>query len=182
MENNTKMFLVCFAIILLVLLIYLIKKFEIPVCGKRRIKKSLPVLKNVFKSDTIQCFEKIGFGNFGSVYRGQMLENDRKVTIALKFSKPDYLFQEWSILSKLNHENIVLMYGVCELAERQGLMLEFCPKGDLSQFMQQKKLIISGRSKSNSYMACRSNDKPLMFFILMKRSSSAWPLIYLIDF
>ena len=151
MENNTKMFLVCFAIILLILLIYLVKKFEIPVCGKRTIKKSLPVFKNV-QSDTVQCFEQIGYGNFGCVYRGQMLKNDRKVTIALKFSETNYLFREWSILSKLSHENIVLIYGVCELAERQGLMLEFCPKGDLIQYMQQKKLIISGWSKSNSYM------------------------------
>ena len=178
MENNTKMFLVCFATMLLILLIYLVKKFEIPLCGKRRIKKPLPVFKNVIQSDTIECFEQIGYGKFGTVYRGEMLENDRKVTIALKFSKPDYLFREWSILSKLSHENIVLIYGVCELAERQGLMLEFCPEGDLIQYMQQKKLIISGRSKSNSYMACRSNDKPLIFIILMKRSSSAWPLIY----
>ena len=168
MENNTKMFLVCFAIILLILLIYLVKKFEIPVCGKSRIKNSRPVLKNVIQSDTIQCFEQIGYGNFGTVYRGQMLENDRKVTIALKFSKPDYLFREWSILSKLSHENIVLIYGVCELAERQGLMLEFCPEGDLIQYMQQKKLIISGRSNTNSYIPCRSNDKPPTFFLLMK--------------
>ena len=137
MEENTEMFLVCFGIIIIAFTVYII--------WKNKMFRKKPGVLSLVRSDSVLCFEIIGAGNFGSVHRGEMVQNNVKVPIALKFASQRCLFTEEKILSQLGHENVVSIYGACELENGQALMIEFCPLGDLANLINQKQLTISGK-------------------------------------
>lgn len=62
---------------------------------------------------------------------------------------------EISLMSKLNHPNIVKLYGVEKTSSHYYLILEYCNGGDLYQFM--KTLKRSPKEKTTSYISATTN-------------------------
>jgi serine/threonine protein kinase len=111
----------------------------------------IPECKNV----TIQ--QKLGAGGFGVVYKGELdgtavavkellVRNERNDDAQMdKFRA--FAHEVW-IMSKLNHPNLVRLYGITQKPLR--MVMEFCPNMDLFTFLRKEKLAISSSSSSSS--------------------------------
>jgi Protein tyrosine and serine/threonine kinase len=83
--------------------------------------------------------KKIGQGNFGSVFLGEW----SGLPVAIKqitSGNISELQSEFSVLSSLNHPSIVRYYGLVDLGPEynggQGIVLEYCAKGGLDEFLK----------------------------------------------
>lgn len=88
---------------------------------------------------------KIGQGQFGVVYKGVLLENQsNKFAIKCIDKKKlegnsilNRLFQtEMSVMSKINHPNIMHLYEFMETAHNYYLVIQYCNNGDLEQYLK----------------------------------------------
>ena len=89
--------------------------------------------------------QKIGQGQFGVVYKGVSIEDNRKV-FAIKCilkkklesnSMLSGLFQtEMSVMSKLHHPNIMHLYEFMETANNYYLVIQYCNNGDLETYLK----------------------------------------------
>ena len=89
--------------------------------------------------------KKIGKGTFSNVYKGIDTINQQEVAIKKinrngldKYSK--YIDREISLMKNLDHKNIIKLYDVLYSSEKEKeknihLILEYCPNGDLSKFI-----------------------------------------------
>ncbi|KAH9289758.1 hypothetical protein KI387_033875, partial [Taxus chinensis] len=78
---------------------------------------------------------KLGEGGFGSVYKGT-LEDGRHLAIKRQSEQGKSLFMnEWDIASRLQHRNIVKLFGCCIEGEETLLIYEYMPKGILQEFL-----------------------------------------------
>ncbi|CAH0388728.1 unnamed protein product [Bemisia tabaci] len=87
----------------------------------------------------------LGNGQFGEVYLAQAHglideQGDTVVMVkALKNTREEIALQEFTreldLFSRLNHENIVKLYGLCRDAEPHYMLLEYTDWGDLKQFL-----------------------------------------------
>ncbi|KAL7062744.1 hypothetical protein AAHC03_029 [Spirometra sp. Aus1] len=90
-------------------------------------------------SDAVILLYRLGEGEFGEVYRGQLhLDNGTTEDVAVKVlvqpcQRLDFL-KEASIMMRLSHENIITIYGVCE-NKRLMMILELAELGSLLDFM-----------------------------------------------
>lgn len=93
------------------------------------------------KSD-IKFGIKIGEGNYGEVYRGQMTDaQGRKETVAIKSLKAvgqtDDLKREFRIMQKLKHRNIVRLCGLVDSDEADMyVVMEYLPMGSLKDYLK----------------------------------------------
>lgn len=93
------------------------------------------------KSD-IKFGIKIGEGNYGEVYRGQMTDaQGRKETVAIKSLKAvgqtDDLKREFRIMQKLKHRNIVRLCGLVDSDEEDMyVVMEYLPMGSLKDYLK----------------------------------------------
>jgi serine/threonine-protein kinase ULK/ATG1 len=91
--------------------------------------------------------EKIGEGSFSSVYKGININTNEEVAVK-KINKKgldsmrSYIDREIELMKGLNHKNILKLYDViynnCNEEENIYLILEYCPCGDLSHFLNKK--------------------------------------------
>ena len=136
----------------------------------------VPKLEIHRQNFTIQ--EKLGGGNFGTVFKGETIGlyyPGSKTVVAVKtindsFSWNDInaLLSEIKILSHVSlHCNLVSMVGVCTTtAQMDGkifVLLEFCDKGDLKDFLiQNRKQFI------DSFTTTRSLSNPIHSRLLIQ--------------
>jgi len=88
---------------------------------------------------------KIGQGQFGVVYKGVLTEDQKQVYAikAIQKSKLENnsilsrLFQtEMSVMSKLNHPNIMHLFEFMETANNYYLVIQFCNNGDMENYLK----------------------------------------------
>jgi serine/threonine-protein kinase ULK/ATG1 len=88
---------------------------------------------------------KVGQGQFGVVYKGVLIEDQKKVYAIKCIQKSklegnsilNRLFQtEMSVMSKLNHPNIMHLYEFMETAHNYYLVIQFCNNGDLESYLK----------------------------------------------
>ena len=89
--------------------------------------------------------QKIGQGQFGVVYKGVSIEDQKKV-FAIKCilkkklesnSMLSRLFQtEMSVMSKLHHPNIMHLFEFMETANNYYLVIQYCNNGDLETYLK----------------------------------------------
>lgn len=89
--------------------------------------------------------QKIGQGQFGIVYKGVSIEDQKKV-FAIKCilkkklesnSMLSKLFQtEMSVMSKLHHPNIMHLFEFMETANNYYLVIQYCNNGDLETYLK----------------------------------------------
>jgi serine/threonine protein kinase len=90
-----------------------------------------------FTSNTIEILERIGSGNFGSVFRGKMGMTPVAVKKLNSFDTFT-LLEEAKMLYLLRSPFIVQFLGVFEKGDEWFLITEFLPKGSLEQFLLKK--------------------------------------------
>ena len=124
--------------------------------------------KREIERSSFEINQKIGSGNFGSVYKEEMnglYGKNTKTLVAIKslhtttdLTQVDIFIDEIKIMSNLDpHLNLVNMIGscTCEYIARGELwlLLEFCTHGDLKKFLienQPSLLLDSGESPLNT--------------------------------
>lgn len=90
--------------------------------------------------------KKLGQGGFGIVYLGQHMITGEKVAIKLmmpnhitKASEAGKVFKEAQVLQKLNHDSIVKLSNVFQLADTKiVMMMENLEGGTLNQYIEDK--------------------------------------------
>ncbi|CAJ0935134.1 unnamed protein product, partial [Mesorhabditis belari] len=94
----------------------------------------------VISLGNVQIKEKIGQGAFGEVYRGVWTSsNDREVAVKTIHQADNETEKEAQVLSKLDHPNIVRLFGMTRDGNRMLLILEMMNLGDLKNYLRQRK-------------------------------------------
>jgi len=84
----------------------------------------------------VEKLEKIGSGNFGTVFKG--VWNESIVALKQLTKSGEQLDVEAKILTKLRHPNIVSYFGVTVIDDMDYLMMEFMPLGSVKEFVENK--------------------------------------------
>ena len=113
--------------------------------------------KHEIEESKFEIGKKIGGGSFGSVYEGTLTRENTKVAIkqvndSLDRSQVFALMCEIKVLDKLDkHLNLVNMVGACTSQISNGklwLLLEYCPCGDMKNFLNKKRdIFMEGNHK-----------------------------------
>lgn len=77
---------------------------------------------------------KLGEGGFGSVYKGTFPDGKQFAIKRLSEKGGSLFMNEWGIASRLQHRNIVKLFGFCIEGEEILLIYEYVPKGNLIEF------------------------------------------------
>ncbi|PRP80040.1 hypothetical protein PROFUN_12327, partial [Planoprotostelium fungivorum] len=105
---------------------------------KERIREDIELQNHIGRLmlDGVTIEEKIGAGNFGEVWRGKL---DDGTVVALKGLKRQDEDTKWMdeiiLVQKLNHPNIVRMFGVSQRDDILYMVLEYVENGSLLSFM-----------------------------------------------
>eukprot|EP01117_Protostelium_nocturnum_P003899 TRINITY_DN15162_c0_g1_i1.p1 TRINITY_DN15162_c0_g1~~TRINITY_DN15162_c0_g1_i1.p1 ORF type:complete len:310 (+),score=81.70 TRINITY_DN15162_c0_g1_i1:649-1578(+) len=84
----------------------------------------------------------IGTGNFGNVMLGIWNGTTQVAMKQLKTAYADMYEKEVLVLMRLNHPNVIRLLGICTQEEQQYMILEYCPLGSLSDFLQSEETIL----------------------------------------
>ncbi|KAH3744034.1 AGC/PDK1 protein kinase [Pelomyxa schiedti] len=89
---------------------------------------------------------QLGIGSFGAVMLATDKENGREVAIKvlekaqiIRLNKQKYVITERDILCKLDHPNVIKLYGTFRSETSLHYVLELCPNGELLKLMQKHK-------------------------------------------
>ncbi|CAD6195102.1 unnamed protein product [Caenorhabditis auriculariae] len=113
------------------------------------------LVKPVFKQDwqlnheQVELIQELGSGQFGSVYKGwlQVTPFRSKVLVAVKTLHEQHLnaddrikfLKEANLMLKLDHPNVVKLYGVCASREPIMIVMEYCASDSLENVVTKKK-------------------------------------------
>ncbi|XP_071690755.1 serine/threonine-protein kinase PBS1-like [Rutidosis leptorrhynchoides] len=130
----------------------------------------------------------IGEGEFGKVYRGRLLRSGKLVKIAarrLKRNDQQGVIEFWreiSMLSILNHENIVSVIGFCDEQNEKMIINKSCAKGSLLMHISKERLtwiqrfrICVGVARALSYMHDNYNERN--YFVIHRNVNSSTILL-----
>ncbi|KAI6242178.1 SH2 motif and Tyrosine protein kinase domain containing protein [Aphelenchoides fujianensis] len=104
----------------------------------------------------------LGAGNFATVYRGQLIQGDKRVEVAVKVchelpaedatasKAKKSMFREGFIMSSYQHANIIQLYGMVLNRPPVIIVLELCPGGALLAHLQRERAAI-GRGERLLY-------------------------------
>ncbi|KNC74523.1 TK/SFK-SRC protein kinase [Sphaeroforma arctica JP610] len=89
------------------------------------------------KRETIGLSEKLGEGEFGTVWKGTWNNNTHVAVKELKKGNmgAEEFLKEASIMKKLQHQNLVRLYAVCTDSEPYYIVLEYMGNGSLRSFL-----------------------------------------------
>ena len=88
---------------------------------------------------------QIGKGQFGVVYKGVQIDDQKKVYAIKCIQKAKLeknsilsrLFQtEMAVMSKINHPNVMHLYEFMETQNNYYLVIQYCNNGDLESYMK----------------------------------------------
>ena len=88
---------------------------------------------------------KLGSGQFGVVYKGVQIDNQKKVFAIKCIEKRKLeknsilsrLFQtEMAVMSKINHPNVMHLFEFMETQNNYYLVIQYCNNGDLEAYMK----------------------------------------------
>ncbi|XP_019160115.1 PREDICTED: LEAF RUST 10 DISEASE-RESISTANCE LOCUS RECEPTOR-LIKE PROTEIN KINASE-like 2.3 [Ipomoea nil] len=95
------------------------------------------------KKITTSFKDELGQGDFGSVYKGK-LHNENLVAVKvlkeLRASGEDFV-NEVASISRTSHVNIVTLIGFCIEGKKRALVYEFMPNGSLEKFIYNSNLL-----------------------------------------
>ncbi len=121
-------------------------KSGLPVTSRSGAILKTPVVREEWElnNDDVQLVEKIGRGNFGDVYKANLLNKKRRsISVAVKTCKtalPDdqkkKFLQEGRILKQYDHPNIVKFIGICVQKQPIMIVMELVPGGSLLNFLR----------------------------------------------
>ncbi|XP_006817060.1 PTK7-like protein isoform X1 [Saccoglossus kowalevskii] len=98
-----------------------------------------------FPRHDLQTITMLGRGEFGEVFLAKAIgirDGERETVVVVKalMSKDEDLQVEFKreidMLSKLQHDNVVRLLGICKEADPQYMILEYLEWGDLKQFLK----------------------------------------------
>ncbi|KAI6192924.1 SH2 motif and Tyrosine protein kinase domain containing protein [Aphelenchoides fujianensis] len=104
----------------------------------------------------------LGAGNFATVYRGQLIQGDKRVEVAVKVchelaaedatasKAKKSMFREGLVMSSYQHANIIQLYGMVLNRPPVVIVLELCPGGALLAHLQRERAAI-GRGERVLY-------------------------------
>lgn len=113
---------------------------------KERMKPILVLIPDTEEIDIslLKLGEEIGAGTFGKVHKGIYKGNIEVAIKSLKnesMSEDDFI-DEAKTMVKLNHENLVKLYGVCTKKKPILIITEFMKYGALLQYLRRNKICL----------------------------------------
>ncbi|XP_034669609.1 LOW QUALITY PROTEIN: tyrosine-protein kinase transmembrane receptor Ror [Drosophila subobscura] len=95
-----------------------------------------------FTLQDVEFLEELGEGAFGKVYKGQLKQYNKTVTVAIKALKENASLKtqqdfkrEIELISDLKHQNIVCILGVVLNKEPYCMLFEYMANGDVHEFL-----------------------------------------------
>jgi predicted Ser/Thr protein kinase len=91
----------------------------------------------------------IGRGGFGEIYRNSLygMEVALKTLRSDKDRESEGLVKEYEMLTQLNHENLIQVYGMSEHKQRNYIVMEICTNDSLNKFVRQYNINITTKLK-----------------------------------
>ena len=90
----------------------------------------------------------IGKGNFGKVLLGISKQTGEKVAIKIidklkmsKFYSTEQIKRELNVIQQMNHLNIVKIYKIEDNKKKYKIIMEYCEKGELYEYIVEKKYL-----------------------------------------
>jgi serine/threonine protein kinase len=117
------------------------KRVEALAGGSREKLKELPLFEFqvlATATDNFSLSNKLGQGGFGPVYKGMLLEGQEIAVKRLSQASGqglEELVTEVVVISKLQHRNLVKLFGCCIAGEERMLVYEFMPKKSLDFYI-----------------------------------------------
>jgi serine/threonine protein kinase len=142
---------VVFIIIILIVALIIGKRkyykphdFEEMVEGITVLEDSERVTPRELKRATVKVLDVLGEGQFGTVNKGLLEENDRApFLVAIKALKGDYsetdkmeLLSEAALTAQFQHDNVIRLVGVVTSGAPILVVLEFCEHGSLLSYLK----------------------------------------------
>ena len=104
--------------------------------------------KKEFPQEKLKLKRELGEGEFGIVYEGEaegIIEEGILTSVAVKQLRTtdamDDFFREITFMSKLEHDKVVCLLGVCTLQEPYAMIFEYMDLGDLCSFLRDAALL-----------------------------------------
>jgi predicted outer membrane repeat protein len=106
-------------------------------------KESVPLISGSIPFSDVSIMQELGKGSWGTVslavYQGEFVAVKRASSDATE-TQSKTLIGEAKLMSSLKaHRNLVKFVGICSDSASFGLMMEFCPRGSLSDYIRGNK-------------------------------------------
>ena len=105
------------------------------------LNKAVRALAKEIDPSEIEKDSIIGVGEFGDVWKGNLVRHERKIPVALKILKPasieknkDDFFKEASVMGQFSHPNVIFLYGVT-LRKPIMIVTPFMENGSLDKYL-----------------------------------------------
>ena len=119
------------------------------------LKKGVPKKPWLINHRDVDLQKKIGEGNFGEVFLGQMKYGEKKIPVAVKSCKTlqgedqrDEFMKEAKMMLQYRHDNVVRIYAVAVDKPPLLMVMEHCPGGGLDRYLQKNQGTISINKKA----------------------------------
>lgn len=124
--------------------------------------------KKEFPPDKLILKRELGEGAFGTVFEGEatdIIEEGVVTPVAVKqlhnLNARDDFFREISFMTKLNHERVIMLLGVCSQAEPYAMIFEYMDLGDLCSFLRDTALLRDESSNTDVLLPSQLIDMAL---------------------